>query len=97
MSRTGWPCRPRHNETVLHSGLGYRDDVSVKSRLSWMLSGPARLDEMQRSIEALQHQLNEMQMLQDEQLSDVRASVAVVLDDVTARLSALADADDSSS
>lgn len=85
------------DEAVQHGALGYRDGVSVKSRLSWMLSGPARLDEMQRSIQALQQQLNDMQKLQDEQMSDVRATVSVVLDDVTARLSALADADDRTS
>lgn len=58
-----------------------------------MLSGPARLDEMQRSIQALQQQLNDMQLRQDDQLADIRASVDVVLDDVTARLAALSDSD----
>ena len=57
-----------------------------------MLSGPARLDEMQRSIQALQQQLNDMQLRQDDQLADIRASVDTVLDDVTARLAALSDA-----
>ena len=59
-----------------------------------MASGPARLDEMQRSIQALQQQLNDMQLRQDDQLADIRASVDVVLDDVTARLAALSDAHD---
>lgn len=58
-----------------------------------MLSGPARLDEMQQSIQALQQQLNDMQLRQDDQLADIRASVEGVLDDVTARLTALSDAD----
>ena len=63
--------------------------VSLTSRLSWMVSGPARLDEMQRAIQALQQQLDVMQARQDQHLADIRASVDVVLDDVTARLAAL--------
>lgn len=58
-----------------------------------MMSGPARLDEMQRSIQALQQQLNDMQLRQDDQLADIRASVEGVLDDVTARLAVLSDND----
>ena len=56
-----------------------------------MLSGPARLDDMQRSIQALQQQLNDMQLRQDDQLADIRSSVDGVLDDVTARLAALSE------
>lgn len=62
--------------------------MGVKSRLSWMLSGPARLDEMQRSIQSLQQQLDAMQATQDAHMADIRESVSVVLDDVTARLAA---------
>jgi prefoldin subunit 5 len=54
-----------------------------------MVSGPARLDELERSLRALQAQLDELQRHQDEELAGVRASVATVLDDVTARLAAI--------
>ena len=53
-----------------------------------MLSGPARIDEMQRSIQSLQQQLDAMQATQDEHMAEIRASVSVVLDDVSARLAA---------
>ena len=54
-----------------------------------MLSGPARLDEMQRTLDVLQRQVNDLKAGQDEQLAEIRSSVGVVLDDVTARLGAL--------
>ncbi len=54
-----------------------------------MLSGPERLDELQHAIQQLQQQLAELQSMQDTQMAEIRASVTVVLDDVTARLTAL--------
>lgn len=54
-----------------------------------MVTGPARLEEMQRSIDELQQQIGNMQAAQDAQLADIRASVSTVIDDVTARLAAL--------
>lgn len=54
-----------------------------------MVSGPARLDEMQKSIQALQQQISDLHAAQDAQLAEVRANVSTVLDDVTARLAAL--------
>lgn len=54
-----------------------------------MVSGPARLDEMQQSIQALQQQISDLHAEQDAQLAEVRANVSIVLDDVTARLAAL--------
>jgi len=60
-----------------------------------MVSGPARLDELERSLRALQRQLDDMQRHQDATLEGVRTSVTTVLDDVTARLAAIDDrADD---
>jgi prefoldin subunit 5 len=66
--------------------------VGLRSRLSWMISGPARIDELERSLRALQQQLDDLQRHQDATLEGVRTSVSAVLDDVTARLGAL-DAD----
>lgn len=54
-----------------------------------MVSGPARLDEMQQAIQALQQQISDLHAAQDAQLAEVRANVSTVLDDVTARLAAL--------
>ena len=58
-----------------------------------MVSGPARLEELERSVRALQHQLDQLQRAQDDTLDGVRTSVTTVLDDLTARL-ALLDAGD---
>ena len=58
-----------------------------------MLSGPARLDELQRSIHSLEAQLDAMQIRQDAQIADLRESVRATVDDVTARLAALDAAD----
>lgn len=69
---------------------------SLKSRLSWMVSGPARLDEMQRTIQTLQQQISDMHTAQDAQLADIRSKVSTVLDDVTARLAALDERDGAS-
>lgn len=66
--------------------------MGLRSRLSWMISGPARIDELERSLRALQQQLDDLQRHQDATLEGVRTSVSAVLDDVTARLGAL-DAD----
>lgn len=54
-----------------------------------MVSGPTRLDEIERSLRALQEQLDQLQRDQDEALAGVRTSVTAVLDDVTARLGAI--------
>jgi hypothetical protein len=59
-----------------------------------MVSGPARLDELERSVRSLQRQLDEMQRQQDATLDGVRTSVASVLDDVTARLAVIDATDD---
>jgi hypothetical protein len=54
-----------------------------------MVSGPARLDAMERSLDALRLQVEQINATQDEHLADIRARVLVVLDDVTDRLTAL--------
>lgn len=54
-----------------------------------MVSGPGRLDEIERSLRTLQDQLERLQRQQDEALDGVRSSVTTVLDDVTARLAAI--------
>ncbi len=54
-----------------------------------MVSGPSRLDELERSVVALQQQLAALGDRQEAALTDVRSSVSVVLDDVTGRLAAL--------
>ena len=82
-----------YREGVVHgyhaAATGSLPDVGLRSRLSWMVSGPARIDELERSVRSLQHQLDEMQQQQDSTLDGVRTSVASVLDDVTARLAAI--------
>lgn len=54
-----------------------------------MTSGPARLEELQRTVQTLSEQLGVLHDRQDAELAELRASVANVLDDVTARLAAL--------
>jgi hypothetical protein len=63
--------------------------VSLSARISWMVSGPARLEELERSVVALQQQLAVLGDRQEAALADVRSSVSIVLDDVTGRLAAL--------
>jgi hypothetical protein len=63
--------------------------VGLRSRLLWMMSGPTRLDDIERTLHALQHQVDQLQRQQDETLAGMRSSIAAVLDDVTARLAAL--------
>jgi hypothetical protein len=50
-----------------------------------MISGPARIDDLEAQVRALHHHLDVLHRQQEEVLADVRRSVAAALDDVQAR------------
>ena len=63
--------------------------MSLRSHVSWALRGPARLEQLERSIDELRHEIRMLATAQDDALADVRATVSATLDDIDQRVAAL--------
>lgn len=63
-------------------------DVGLRSRLSWMVSGPGRLAELESEVAALRDRLDVLDAEQATRLDAIRTQVNAALDDVTARADA---------
>jgi hypothetical protein len=66
--------------------MSFRSIRSIRSYLSWILRGPARLERVEHSVDELRIQLAELNLKQDASLADIRNSVLAVLDDVDQRM-----------
>ena len=64
--------------------------MGMRQRLSWMISGPARLADLDRRLASVEHQLDSLYRQQEAVLAELRQSVSDVVDDVTTRLGELA-------
>jgi uncharacterized protein YceH (UPF0502 family) len=63
--------------------------MSLRSRLSWVVRGAARADELERRVDELESRIAALTTGQVETLDVVRSSASAVLDDIEQRMTEL--------